>query len=620
MATKTVSEQWRIQETTKLTELVIEQGGSIKAPWGKGVTLFVDGVPTQIAPGKFEGDILLYVGDSYLSKVGIWGTPQKTFYRTGIFLQDNKVVDEYSIPQAVKGGTITGTTVEDVTIEANDGGLNGIFITVEGDYTLNNIKMNLVGRGENDFQACGAGLAIYGDAKVTVNDSEFIVKGVTRGAIFAGNNSELTVNRTRIIGESAPFDDKVDPNWSMSLYGTNRITNAGHMATCYYNDCFISTNGWGAMSVDGGKYNHLFYKNCVIMQTSPSGYGAMGIADNFNDYAEYDGLADPRCLHSFDNCVVTVGGMALICCTNNSSGEFKNGCIVNSRRWGTETFRNDGGYLNISDSTFYTGSSAMVVKGSRFTINVDNAKFFPGNDVILQLQDNDDPGMGGPMSFRVPVDRVDEYVAGRDLTVADPANDVVLNIANSAVKGDIYNSTTNLFAIFDQPKDTDVYDPLPKMGPPPMPKPDPDDPEPFSPEEMGGIPGDVVKGAGGFDSYLQGAKNLEVTLTNASVNGAISAASQKYGEGVFFIDKRNRDEVNNIVQTPAPVVNNGVILSVDGKSTWTVTKTSYLSKLVLAEGGKIVAPKGASVALFVDGKATPIAAGTYTGAITVEVK
>ncbi len=620
MSERIIDGVWKIEETTHLDKLVVNEGATIKAPWGKGVTMFLNSVPTDIKPGAYEGDILLYVGDSYLTKVGIWGTPQKTFYRTGIFLKDNEVVEEYCIPGTVKGGSFDGKTVENVTIEANDGGLNGIYITGDGEYTLNNVKMNLVGRGENDFQACGAGLAIYGNAKVTVNDSEFNITGVTRGAIFAGNNSELTVNRTRIIGESAPFDEKVDPNWSMSLYGTNRITNAGHMATCYYNDCFISTNGWGAMSVDGGKYNHLYYKNCIIMQTSPSGYGAMGIADNFNDYSEYDGLADPRCLHSFDNCVVTVGGMALICCTNNASGEFKNGCIVNSRRWGTETFRNDGGFLNIDDATFYTGSSAMIVKGSRFTINANKARFFPGNDVILQLQDNDDPGMGGPQSFRVPVDRVDEYVAGRDLTVASPDEDVFLNLSNSTLTGNIFNSTTNLFAIFDEPRDSDVYEPLPKRGPPPMPQPDPDDPEPFSPEEMGGIPGDVVRGAGGFDPYLQGAKNLEVNLVNVNLTGIISSASQKYGEGVYFIDKRNRDEINNIKQEAAPAVNNGVIVSLDDESVWTVTGTSYLTKLVLAPNATVKAPRAKIVRMLVDGVETPIAAGAYTGKIALVVE
>lgn len=65
-----------------------------------------------------------------------------------------------------------------------------------------------------------------------------------------------------------------------------------------------------------------------------------------------------------------------------------------------------------------------------------------------------------------------------------------------------------------------------------------------------------------------------------------------------------------MVNTPAPVINNGVIVSLDEKSIWNVTGTCYLSSLSIAPGATI---QGA--ALIVNGKAVEIAPGVYTGKI-----
>ena len=610
-----------IEETQRYDSLTIEEGARIKAPKGKGVTLLVNSVPTEIAPGTYEGDVELYVADSHKRTVGIWGTPEITKYRVGLYYEDGKLIKEKSILDAIQGGSYDDKGVNDVTIIANDGGFNGIFIngeTEKHDYTINNAKIIFTGMGENDFSACGAGIAAYGKANIIVNDSDILIKGVTRGAIFAGDYTTLTVNRTRIVGDSLPSHPKVDPNWTMSLYGTNRVTNAGHVATCYYNDCFITSNGWGTMSVDGGKYNHLYYTNCIMMQTSPSGYVGMAIADNFNDYAEYDVLpgGDP-CVHSFDNCQVVTGGVALIMCTGASGGVFKGGTVVNSRRWGTHTFRNSGGHLIIDDATFYTGSSSMLVKGSTFHIDARNAEFYPGNGTILQLFDCDDPGMGGPDSFVVPIGKVDTYTEGRDLTVAVENEDVFVNFADCELNGNIYNSTTNLYPMLVDPHQFDDY---PAMERPPMPEPpvpDEDDDEVIE-RAMPDLDDFAVR-AGGHTADLMGAKNLEINFSNVALTGILSAATQKYRDGVKYIDRRNRDELNNITQTAAPVVNNGVIAKFDGNSVWTVTETSYLSKLTLEEGAQITAPRCKTVTLLVDGVETEIKAGTYVGHITLQV-
>lgn len=71
------------------------------------------------------------------------------------------------------------------------------------------------------------------------------------------------------------------------------------------------------------------------------------------------------------------------------------------------------------------------------------------------------------------------------------------------------------------------------------------------------------------------------------MEGVISAATQRYREGLKFLDETTREELSHVYQTPAPAVNNGVLLTLDGKSIWTVTGTSYLTRLELKAGAEV---------------------------------
>ncbi len=119
---------------------------------------------------------------------------------------------------------------------------------------------------------------------------------------------------------------------------------------------------------------------------------------------------------------------------------------------------------------------------------------------------------------------------------------------------------------------------------------------------------------------LRGPKNLLVSLSSAKVTGRISAAEQAYREGLTIIDSSLREELGNVTQTPAPAVNNGVIVTLDADSVWIASGTSYLTKLELADGAFIAAPEGRSLVMTVDGVPTAPAAGTYTGSIVLEVR
>ena len=116
------------------------------------------------------------------------------------------------------------------------------------------------------------------------------------------------------------------------------------------------------------------------------------------------------------------------------------------------------------------------------------------------------------------------------------------------------------------------------------------------------------------DSVLtfSGPKNFQVVLEASALTGAISAAKQRYREGVEYIDETTREELCNVIQTPAPAISNGVIVELKNGAVWTAVGVSYLTKLTIGEGCIVYGR------MTVNGVAVPAAAGTYTGVIEVK--
>ncbi len=240
------------------------------------------------------------------------------------------------------------------------------------------------------------------------------------------------------------------------------------------------------------------------------------------------------------------------------------------------------GDVKITVSDNYTRRS---LRFGEETISNFHAGAIVKDGTILQLMDNDDVGMC-PDPFLVPIGEVDVR-DDRDLTQAIEEEDIFVSIKNMTADGDFLNSTTNLYACMRRlPRPEGFVEP----------------PTPPGAEKLRGFIGKT----------LMGAKNLDVRIENATVNGNISAANAAYGEGITRIDHDSCDELSNITQTPAPAINNGVIVTVGKGGIWKPTATCYLTKLEIRDGGQIHA-----ASMTVDGKESPIAEGLYTGQIVI---
>jgi hypothetical protein len=346
-------------------------------------------------PGTYNGDIVLTVTDqipvTYSSATGT------VYWRTAVYVEDGDYVEGKSVAAAVVGGTVTNTSATDVIITSNGENFNGIVVTGNSIFTIDDPVITFTGNGGNDFSGYGAAIVSKGTSKVTVSNADIVNTGVVRTAVFAGGSSTMTVNNSNIevyngtlpAGYSFTVEKglMMEVPWMLGLTGNCRATNLVGTATANYNNTSIKAQAWGCFSTDdtvspGVK---LTATDCII-ETDESGYGAYSIGDGTID--------------TFKGCTIDVHDMALIMANGTASGVFtKNGSNithVTSERFGVVVHAGNAGTLTINEGTLFdTAETVILVKSSSPTIVVDNSTLNPTNGIILQAMVNDDPNMGG---------------------------------------------------------------------------------------------------------------------------------------------------------------------------------------------------------------------------------
>ena len=605
--TKEVTDTWIVEETTRLYDLTILESGSITAPEGRFVYMTVDGVGKDIKPGRYRGDIVLSVAETYHMTPHslLRMTNRSKEFRSALVVDtsEGKVMAEKTVPAAIQGGTVSGTEVDGAYITSSAESFNGILAIGNGSYTVKNTRIEMDGFGENDFVGMGSGIEAIDNVNLTIENCDIQVNGVTRTSVHVGGDSHVLVKNTRIQNTSPDSDWLGSFSWACGFTGTNRLCQLTDNGTVRYENCHLKTNGWGILSIDGTlKHNDMVVKDSTLELSGPRahGYGAFCIGGN---HVRIEG------------CDVRVNGYPLLLRGMEDQGRAEIiDTKISGRRFGVMAMGDTHSVLTIENSSFRTDKSTLVFKGSATEINVKNTEMVPGNGVIMQLMDNDEGGMNA-QDFHVPVGETDVPDCSHDLTAAGN-DDIRLNLTDCTLTGDFYNSTTNIRAnkrstMGGMGKFHDTV--IGIMAPPPM--------HDNAPSEMSAMPeGAEIPAEFTIEKAdLDVAKNLAVTLQNTSITGVISSAVQKYRDGLTLIDESNRMEMSNITQTAAPTVNNGVIVSLDSASTWTVTGTSHITKLVVAEGAAVIAPAGHQLQMTVNGVETKIVPGSFKGRIILHV-
>ena len=575
---KTIDKTTVIEQGFDCDRLVIAEGAELQAPEGKFLTLTVNGAGIPIEAGTYVGDIKLSVSKlHHMPAHGLHTMSGRTEeLHTAIVVHNNELVEEECTPAIVQGGHVCGHKAENLYIASAEDDFNGILVTGTSEYTINNAKIDFDGKGANDFMGVGAGIAAMDNARVTINDSQITMAGRTRCAIHVAGDSIVEVNNCRISNHSFDPDAWMgDFSWGVGFDGSNRLVQLCDNGTAIYNNCDLTTNGWGVLSIDGcDDCVRYFIKDCRLSLSGPrtQGYGAFCIGD--------------RNTVEFDHCKVDVNGYPLIVrgFLGRAHATVKNGTLLTGTHYGVFIIGDVNTPTIVEDSSIITGRSSFLVKASAADIHVERSVLKPANGTICQLMDNDEVNM---WITAIPVkDTPDSYIEGRDLAAIDPANDVRMTFTDMDLCGNFFNSTTNNHAeqgcTLGMPTRVPFGGMFMNMAPP---------------FDLATATPDMVIN----DYDARGPKNLEINLKNCRYEGVASSAVQKHRDDLTEITELTRIELSNVTQTAAPTVNNGVVVNIDRDSTWIVTGTSYLTKLTFEPGALLKAPAGQSVYITVDG-------------------
>ena len=181
LETKTVTGTWLVEKTTHLYDLTIAPGAELKAPEGKFIAMTVDGIGYDPKPGRYHGDIVLTVAETYhMAPHALMRLNNiSREFTDAVVIDSGKVVEEKCVPELIQKGTVTGETAEGVYLSSNAESFNGILVTGDQPYLVKDCRMELDGFGANDFMGVGSAVAAIDTADVTIDGCDFTVNGVT---------------------------------------------------------------------------------------------------------------------------------------------------------------------------------------------------------------------------------------------------------------------------------------------------------------------------------------------------------------------------------------------------------------------------------------------------------
>ncbi|MFF7475962.1 hypothetical protein [Streptomyces sp. NPDC008092] len=600
-----------LTETTTATELVIEEGGVITVDDGYSLSLTVNGVETgselaaltdgyggvatAIAAGTYTGTVVLNVAEATDVAYSTLTFP----FRQAIYVDADGVDEDKSVPSDVLDGTVTDTGASDITLLSDGEAFNGVYVAGGGSYTLTDPTIAFDGNGRCDFVGYGAAVVGTGSGTTLVLDGANISNvGVVRTAVIADATANVIVKNSTIkcadgvVPAEYPAAGTGDTRymitvpWMLGISGNVRATNLlGASTKATYINSSVSSEKWGALSVDGGSYCTLTAINSTIANTGGQGYGSYAIGNvtehflgctfDVGDYALIHWGASAHYGDSTKDAVSDLNDSLSLGLTSAELDDLPvQSTTIDAGRFMVMWYA--AGSVAIDGGTqVSTGETTFMCKAVAGTVTVDGsdgATITTGNGVLFQLMDTDRPSSvtvsGKPWSSETTGTYTEPTGSPAKSSSWDPttsqSTDAKGTFTDIALTGDFYNSVR-----------------------------------------------------GGGNASLQG-QNLALSFTRTTVEGVISASTAMHS--VSTITRTEYREISEVTNTPGAVVNNGVLVTLGESSTWTVTGTSYLSALTLASTASITAPNDRTVTLTVDGTETDIEPGSsYTGALALTV-
>ncbi|MFT3864361.1 MAG: hypothetical protein QM729_08815 [Solirubrobacterales bacterium] len=584
--------------TTHLCKLTIASGATLTSTEGTSLTLTVNGVETgsvltetggtetALAAGTYTGDVVLTVSEEHPVTFGSLVFP----FRQALYVDGEGVETGKSVLAAVSGGQVTDSGASGIDIRSNGEAFNGVYVD-EGEYTLEHPTIRFDGNGRSDFVGYGAAIVGSGEnTNLVIDHADISNHGVVRTGVIATEGSNVVVKNSSIRVRNGELPEGYvstvntelmeDAPWMLGISGNVRATNLlGDGTKATYINSTIASEGWGALSVDNGSEGKLTAIDSTVANTGEDGYGSYAIGeaterflgDHFNvaSYATINRGGDVTYTDSTHKAVAALNEELELGLSKKEIAALPvRPTVINSRRFGV--MWHGAGSVHVKGGTQVNSrETTFLDKGQEVEVTVDGsegAQLNPRNGVLMQLMENDDPG---PVMVEGSLVNEGVYTEPTGEVVKDSGFDVY-----EAQEGDAQASFSDI-----------------------------------------ALSGNFYNGYRGSESS---GKNLDLSFDDTHLTGVVSATEAHHA--VSEIDSSEYHQLGEVTNTPSEVVNNGVVVDLEGASRWTVTGTSYLSSLTVGSGAKVVAPKGKSVTMTVDGVATAIVPGTtYTGQITLSV-
>lgn len=599
-----------IDATTRLRSLTIAEGGSLVAPEGHSLTLTVNGVETGgvieetggthtvLSAGTYRGSIVLTV-----TQANPVTYQELTFpFRQAVYVDGTGVVEEKSVLAAVRGGTVTDERAKNIRVDSTGENFNGVYVA-GGDYALTNARFCLSGNGRSDFVGYGAAITATGGSRLVVDRARIDNEGAMRAGVVADGGANVVVKNSEIHTANGELPEDYQPTvdlgymqqapWMLGIVGNVRATNLlGENTRATYIDSNISSEGWGVLSTDTGQNGQLTSINSTVTTTGGEGYGAYAIGNaterflgTIFDVDTYAAINRGGSIHYGDSDAASVAELNELLDLGLSDRELRaleeRNTTVESDRWGV-MWHGAGDVLIDGGTVFDTERAVFLDKGQEVDITVDGsegAELNSADGIILQVMEDDDPGpQPNPDPNGVPaLLNTGVYVE----PTGDPVPVATTEDLTSVHDEDAVATFTDIHL------DGDFYNGLRGNNP-----------------------------AGPFGPGLA-YKNMVLTFEDSTVSGVISASTTQHLDDEITADEY--ELLGQVTNTASPVVNNGVIVDLVGDSAWTVEGSSYLSSLTIGTDATIDGVDGRTVTMTVDGVATPITPGTYTGNVVLTV-
>jgi hypothetical protein len=463
-----------ISSTTRTSLLSIASGGTLTAPSGYILTVTVNGVETGsklvstygvttlIAAGTYRGDVVIDVALE---------NPQSFFgaftyqLRQAVYVDAAGVNSSYSALSAVTAGRLGASSAHDLVLRSTGEAFDGFYVA-DGTYELVRPDIQFDGNGRCDF--VGYGAALVGDGTSTrfvIDGARIVNTGAVRPGVIATNGANVIVKNSMIATHDGvlPSDytanigpDMMTVPWMLGLSGNVRATIAlGVDTKATYVNSQVSSTNWGVLSTDSDNEAELTAINTDITITDKEGYGTyadgsaidrfLGCRFNHVAYAAistggsvYFGdstRAAVAALNTSQHMQLAAAELAAIPVTNT---------VIDSTRFGVMWAQGNGGSVTIDGGTrLRSAETSFLVKAVKVTVTVDGsqgAQIQPGNGMLLQMMETDDPG-STTGTYTEPTGTPTKD-SSFDVST-EQADDVVAAFTDIRLRGDFYNGRRN---------------------------------------------------------------------------------------------------------------------------------------------------------------------------------